>query len=323
MTSLSITDLFIPVQASLAVVEARLHEAVTGQHPSLTAATALLLDAGGKRVRPALSLLTARIFEADVDRSVSLAAAVEMLHTATLVHDDLIDGALLRRGAPTLNAEWSPDLTILTGDYLFARTACLVAETKDVSIMDLFARTLMVIVNGEIRQNAAKGYLSRDLYYERTYAKTAALFVLAAEAAALLGRAGRAGLETIREFGRTVGMAFQIVDDILDFVGAPDQVGKPIGSDLQQGLFTLPAICYVEAHPQDPDVQALLQGSAQDHSLVSRVAAAVRESAAIDQALQEAREFVMQGQHALEKLPDSKYVAALSALSRFIVERDF
>lgn len=316
-------ELFAPIQEELTAVEIRLRQVLEGQHDSLTAATERLLNAGGKRVRPALSLLTARIFGADVDRSVALAAAVEMLHTATLVHDDLIDGALLRRGAPTLNAEWSPSLTILTGDYLFARTACLVAETKDVRIMDLFARTLMTIVNGEINQNAAKGYLSRDRYYERIYAKTAALFVLSAEAAALLGRAGRVALGAIREFGRTVGMAFQIVDDILDFVGTADQVGKPIGSDLQQGLFTLPAIRYVEAHPQDPDAQALLHGKAQDRDLISHVVAVVRKSGAIDEALQEAREFVTRGQRALVKLPESEYVTVLSELARFIVERDF
>jgi heptaprenyl diphosphate synthase len=181
----------------------------------------------------------------------------------------------------------------------------------------------MVIVNGEIRQNAAVASVSRKLYYERIYAKTAALFVLSAEAAALLGHAGRADLETIREFGRAVGMAFQIVDDILDFVGVPGQVGKPIGSDLRRGLFTLPAIYYVEAHPQDPDVQVLLQDNAQDQCLVSRVVAALRESDAIGQALQEAHQFAMRGQHALGKLPDSEYVAALSALSQFIVKRGF
>jgi geranylgeranyl pyrophosphate synthase len=300
-----------------------LHQVVEGQHDSLTTATKRLLNAGGKRVRPALSLLVARIFGADVDRSVSLAAAVEMLHTATLVHDDLIDGALLRRGAPTLNAEWSPSHTILTGDYLFARTACLVAETKAVGVMDLFARTLMVIVNGEISQNAAKGYLGRNRYYERIYAKTAALFVLSAEAAALLGCAAQVSLEAIREFGRAVGMAFQIVDDILDFVGAPDQVGKPLGNDLRQGLFTLPAICYVEDHPQDPDVRALLNGTAQDRNLIPRVVAAVRESDAIDRSLEEAREFVAQGKSAVKQLPDSEYLAALSALAQFIVEREF
>jgi geranylgeranyl pyrophosphate synthase len=315
--------LFSLVQEDLAAVEARLRQVVEGQHDSLTAATEHLLNAGGKRVRPALSLLTAHIFGADTDRSVSLAAAVEMLHTATLVHDDLIDGALLRRGAPTLNAEWSPNLTVLTGDYLFARTACLVAETDDVRVMMCFAKTLMAIVNGEIGQAFSKGRIGRDAYYARIYAKTAALFALSTEAAALLGQADGATVETIRDFGCDVGMAFQIVDDVLDFVGSPDQVGKPIGSDLQQGLFTLPAICYVEAHPQDRDVQALPNGEASDRCLVSRVVAAVRESGAIDQAMQEAREFVARGHHALATLPASDYVAALSELARFIVERDF
>jgi geranylgeranyl pyrophosphate synthase len=302
-------------------VEVRLRQVVDDQHDALTQATAHLLNAGGKRIRPAISLLTAAIFDADFDHAVSLAAAVELLHTATLVHDDLIDGALLRRGIPTLNAEWSPDATVLTGDYLFARAAGLAAQTKDVRVIDMFARTLMVIVNGEIKQKFSKGQVDRDSYYERIYAKTAAMFVLSTKAAAILGGANEASVGALGEFGRQIGMAFQIVDDVLDFVGTPDQIGKPVGSDLRQGLFTLPAICYVEAHPDDLDMNALLSGNARDRDTIPRVVAAVRASGAVDKTLQEARTFASRAQLALERLPDSVHVAALSAISHFIVDR--
>jgi geranylgeranyl pyrophosphate synthase len=314
-------SLFAPIQEGLAAVEARLRQVAKGQHDSLTAATERLLSAGGKRIRPAISLMTAGIFDADFDRSVSLAAAVELVHTATLVHDDLIDGALLRRGIPTLNADCPFDVTVLIGDYLFTRAASLVAETNNVRVINLFARTLMVIVNGEIRQKFSRGCVARDDYYERIYAKTAAMFVLSTQAAAILGNADEASLQAISEFGREVGMAFQIVDDILDFVGTPDQIGKPVGSDLRQGLFTLPAIYYIEAHPEDPDVKALLHGNVGNNGIVPRVVAAVCKSGAADEALREAREFVARGQLALKKIPDSAYVAALSALSHYIVDR--
>lgn len=313
--------LFAPVREGLRAVEVRLRQVVDDQHDALTQATAHLLNAGGKRIRPAISLLTAAIFDADFNHAVSLAAAVELLHTATLVHDDLIDGALLRRGIPTLNAEWSPDATVLTGDYLFARAAGLAAQTKDVRVIDMFAQTLMVIVNGEIKQKFSKGQVDRDSYYERIYAKTAAMFVLSTKAAAILGGANEASVGALGEFGRQVGMAFQIVDDVLDFVGTPDQIGKPVGSDLRQGLFTLPAIYYVEAHPDDRDMNALLSGNAGDRDIIPRVVAAVRASGAVDRTLQEARTFASRAQLALARLPDSVHVATLSAISHFIVDR--
>lgn len=313
--------LFAPIQEGLAAVEARLRQVTKGQHDSLTAATERLLSAGGKRIRPAISLLTAGIFAADFDRSVSLAAAVELAHTATLVHDDLIDGALLRRGTPTLNADCPLDVTVLMGDYLFTRAASLAAKTNNVRVINLFAKTLMVIVNGEIKQKFSRGCVDRDDYYERIYAKTAAMFVLSTEAAAVLGNADEVSLEAVREFGREIGMAFQIVDDILDFVGTPDQIGKPVGSDLCQGLFTLPAIYYIEAHPEDPDMKALLNGNTKDRRTIPRVVAAVCESGVVSEALQKAREFVGRGQLALKKIPDSAYVAALSALANYIVAR--
>jgi geranylgeranyl pyrophosphate synthase len=323
MRTITTAELFAPVQRELAAVEARLRQAVQDQHSSLTAATERLLNAGGKRIRPAICLMTASIFEADPERSISLAAAVEMMHTATLVHDDLIDGAALRRGVPTLNADWPADAIVLAGDYLFARAASLIAQTNHPRLIELFAQTLMIVVNGEIKQRfSGRGCINRDDYYERIYAKTAAMFVLTTEAPATLGEADPSSLEALSEFGRQVGIAFQIVDDALDFVGTPDQIGKPVGSDLRQGLFTLPAIYYVQAHPDDPDVRALLNGNAREPGTISRVVEAVCTSGAVDEALREARTFVAQSQRELEKLPPSPKVAALSAVSQYIVDRN-
>jgi len=206
---------------------------------------------------------------------------------------------------------------------LFARAASLIAQTNHPRLIELFAQTLMIIVNGEIKQRfSGKGHINRDDYYERIHAKTAAMFVLATEAAATLGEADPSSLEALSEFGRQVGMAFQIVDDALDFIGMPDQIGKPVGSDLRQGLFTLPAIYYAEAHPNDPDLKALLNGNARDPGTISRVVAAVRTSGAVDETLREARVFVAQGQLALERLPPSPYAAALSAVAHYIVDRN-
>jgi geranylgeranyl pyrophosphate synthase len=323
MPGVSIGDLLAPIRDDLSAVEAKMREAMTGQHESLSAATEHLLASGGKRVRPAVALLTARALGGEPSHAVPLAAAIEMLHTATLVHDDLIDGALLRRGIPTLNAQWSPAATVLTGDYLFARAAELAAETDSVRVMRVFARTLMIIVNGEINQLfIGRGQASRQDYAQRIYAKTASLFAVAAEAGAIVSHAGEATIQAMRLFGREVGMAFQIVDDILDFTSDETQLGKPVGSDLRQGLFTLPALCYLEQHPGDHDLNSLLNGRAGDPEVVNRVVRAVCSSGAVDAAFDEARAYVARARDALTSLPDNRYRRALSDLAEYFVSRN-
>ncbi len=323
MTAISTVEAFGLIQDGLAAVDTHLRQAATGQLDFLRTAIEHLLNAGGKRIRPAICLLAADTFAADFEQSVSLAAAIEMLHTATLVHDDLIDESPLRRGSLTFNAACSPDAIVLAGDYLFARAANLIAQTNSVCIMDLFAKTLMIIVNAKIKQKFSRGPVSREEYYERIYAKTGAMFVLSTEAATVLGGTDKSNLKALREFGRNVGMAYQIMDDALNFCGDPDQIDKPVGGDLRQGLFTLPAIYYVQAYPDDPDIKALLNGNVENRNvIIPRVVAAVCGSGAVTEAMQEAREFVARAQLALEKLPDSTCVAALSALSQYIVDRD-
>lgn len=321
--TLTISDIFAPIFADLAAVEARMREAaLDNQHPALLDALEHLIDAGGKRVRPAVVLLVNRMFGGEIEQAISLAAAIEMLHTATLVHDDLIDGSTLRRNMPTLNAQWSPAATILSGDFLFARAAELASQTDSVRVMSAFARTLMVIVNGEIGQLFdSRGRASRPDYTKRIYAKTASLFVLAAEAGAVLSDADERTIAALAKFGHEIGMAFQIVDDILDFVGDQGQVGKPVGNDLLQGLFTLPVLYYMERHPHDRDISELLNGHAGDPERVQRVVKAVRISGAINQAADEARACITRAQTLLAGLPDNEYREALMALSEYIVAR--
>ena len=316
-------DSFELVRAGMAEVEAKLRHAPEGQHEALTGATEHLLASGGKRVRPGLALLVAQAFRAERARAVSLAGAVEMLHTATLVHDDLIDGSLLRRGIPTLNAQWTPAATVLTGDYLFARAAGLAAETGSVRVMDVFAQTLMALVNGEIRQMfISRGRASRDDYYRRIYAKTASMFALATEAGAVLGSAGEPAIAAMRDYGKEVGMAFQIVDDILDYVGEEGHVGKPVGNDLRQGLITLPALYFHEAHPHDPHMAAILDGQSGDPAQVAVVVNSIRLSGAVDQAMAEARQYIARAQAALAAMPACPEREALGALADYVVRRD-
>lgn len=318
----TLADLLARVQPGLRAVEAKMRETPLAQHEALSHALDHLLAAGGKRVRPAVTLLTAEVFQAPAARSIALAAAVEMLHTATLVHDDLVDGSLLRRGHPTLNAQWTPAATVLAGDFLFARAAELASQAESVPVMNAFARTLMIIVNGELTQMfAGRGRASRPGYFERIYGKTASLFEVAALSPALLADAAPAQVEALRLYGREAGMAFQIMDDILDFTADAAQLGKPAGSDLRQGLVTLPALFYLDAHPDDPDLAALLNGRAGDPVLVERVVRAVVASNAIEQSLDEARTYVARAQAALSVVPAGAQRQALVDLAGLFVNR--
>jgi geranylgeranyl pyrophosphate synthase len=310
------------VQEDIPRVEDRMREQSNGHHPELEMALNHLLSAGGKRIRPATSLLVGQMLGADRSRAITLAAAVELLHTATLVHDDVIDGALLRRGNPTLNAKWSPGATILTGDFLFARAAKLAAETESIELMKVFAKTLAIIVNGELTQMfSSKGLVNREDYYNRIYAKTASLFELSAFAPVLLTDGNPETLEKLRTYGYEIGIAFQIVDDILDFVSDQSELGKPVASDLRQGLVTLPAIIFIENHPDDPDMQEVLKYKNTDEEVIRRVVTSIRASGSIEGALDEARTFVDRGLAALKELPDSPERAALEELAMFVVNR--
>ncbi len=320
---MSSISFFTSVQDQLQFVEGRIREqAGEEHHPDLHSALEHLLSSGGKRIRPTLGLLVGNMLGAPEEKLITLGAAVELLHTATLVHDDLIDGALLRRGTPTLNARWSPAATVLTGDFLFARAAKLAAETDYLPLMKLFADTLATIVNGELTQMfSARGVIERENYYKRIFAKTASLFEMASLAATMVATEDEEVRAAMKNFGYEVGMAFQIVDDVLDFTGDQSAVGKPIGSDLLNGLVTLPAIYYAEAQPNDSDVLSLPQGGWKDTERVQRLVDAIRQSEAIRQAMDEARQSISRALKSLEGSPISPEREALENLAKFIVDR--
>ena len=306
----------------LQAVEKKMLEPDPDRHTAVNDAIAHLLSSGGKRVRPTVALLVCHMLGADSRQAVTLAAAVELLHTATLVHDDIIDGSLVRRGNPTLNATWSPGATILTGDYLFARAADLASQTENVRVMQLFAQALMTICNGELRQllGDRNRRIGRKDYFRRIFAKTGALFVLATEAAGVLAGAEAKTLANLHTFGEKLGTAFQIVDDLLDYVGTEAQVGKPLGSDLAQGLVTLPAICFLESHPDDDRVLRVLNGHRRPEDIQDALQA-VRNSEAVAQTKQEAIRRADTAKVALLDLPDNRYRQALLGLADFTVER--
>jgi len=313
-----------PIQEYIDRVEEVMRANTDGHHPEINAAIEHLLSSGGKRIRPAITLLTGKMLGGSIDKLIILSAAIELLHTATLVHDDLIDGALLRRGIATLNAQWSPAATVLTGDYIFARAATLAAETESAELIKIFSKTLATIANGEITQLfASRGIIDRNEYYQRIYAKTASLFELSAMAAAMLSTTDEEIISSFKRFGYDIGMAFQIVDDILDFTGEQITIGKPVASDLRQGIITLPAIYYFENSNDRTILEIFSNGNNPFEDQMENLIDSIRNSDAISLAFQEAKRFVVHGREIFANHPDSVEKTALENLTNYIVDRKF
>lgn len=310
------------VTDQLKTVEALMHVQAENYHTDLQSALHHLLSSGGKRVRPTLTLLIGNMLGGDSEKLITLAAAIELLHTGTLVHDDLIDGSLLRRGIATLNSQWTPGATVLTGDFILARAARLASETNSIPVMKLFSLTLGIIVNGEINQMfTGRCVTSRKDYYDRIFAKTASLFEMATTSAAVLSDASEDVVQSMKQFGHDIGMAFQIMDDILDFTADPSVLGKPVGSDLRQGLVTLPVIFFTEMYPDHPYSQALLSGKCLSIPQIEEFIPKLKSSGAIARAHSEARQFIFSGQSCLESVSNCAEKQALMDLSSYFVDR--
>lgn len=312
-----------PVQHLISQVEARMAKQAEGYNEQLYQVLTQLMGAGGKRVRPTVSLLVGGMLNVDTESTITVAAAVEMLHTATLVHDDLIDGATTRRGTATLNTQWNSSATILAGDFLFSRAASLGAEVNNIQVMQHFARALSIIVNGEINQIFSRNQVaSREDYYERIYAKTASMFELAARAPGYLADVGEDTGEALMAYGYGIGVAFQLVDDALDFSSDAETMGKPVASDLRMGLMTLPSLYYQEHNPDDERLQRLQNVSRLEDAEMDALIEAIRAGGAVESTLEAADSHIQDAIDALQNLPDGPERQALIELAEYVVERE-
>jgi geranylgeranyl pyrophosphate synthase len=314
------------VHGGLERVEQKMRAISSVTYAPLVGAFMQLLGSGGKRLRPALTLAADRVAGgAESEKTIAVAAAVETLHTATLVHDDLIDGARIRRGNTTLNAVWTRSATVLAGDYIFARAASLSAETENIRVIQIFAETLEIICEGELRQmlSSKQWRQPKDAYYPRIFAKTASLFASATQFGAILAGANQEDEKALRDYGLRLGMAFQIVDDILDYTGVQAVLGKPVGGDLRQGIVTLPLFYYLSQHPNPDRVVARLDGNTNGNGdAVAELVGEIRSSDAIKQAFAEARRFTEEAKESLAMLPDGPHNRALLELADFVVARE-
>ena len=280
------------------------------------------LEGSGKRIRPAFTLLSGKFYDYNLDYLLPMATAVEIMHTATLVHDDAIDKSAVRRGRPTINSLWDDDKAVLLGDYLIAKSEELAATTQNLRVIKLLAQTLMTISSGELAQSFSAFNLeqTRQHYLQRISSKTASLFSLATESGAILSQAPEKSVKVLKEYGYNLGIAFQIVDDILDFIGTEEEMGKPIGSDLAQGTLTLPAMLLLEHYPENNPVKELFQNRDRQENIGLAIEL-VRSSSIVQQCYTLASDYCAKACHNLSRLPDNASRQSLKNLAEYVVSR--
>jgi geranylgeranyl pyrophosphate synthase len=323
---LDIAALLKPLNFHLQQVEAILEEASSLEYQPVGEAVLSLLKAGGKRLRPALLITSAMFGEFDPDKVYPSAAAIELLHTATLVHDDTLDGSTMRRGVPTLNSMVSDGVAILVGDYLFARAAVLSTRARNVRAVEIFAQVLATICHGELGQLFGMHGWNQSLesYHRRIYSKTASLFAAAAEIGAVVASLDEGWITVLKEYGTNLGMAFQIVDDLLD-LSPSDITGKPVGNDLRQGTVTLPTMIFLQSEevPQEQKnfVKDVLSGYRVSEDEVLRCVEIVASSSAVEKSRTEAVKFVEKARAGLANLPQGQAWDILNGLLDYAVNR--
>jgi len=319
---LSLSAIYQLIQKDLVLVEDRLKSVSEVDFPWLAELLDYSLKGGGKRIRPALTLLSGKFYDYNLGSLLPMATAVELMHTATLVHDDAVDNSLVRHGRPTINKVWGEDKAVLLGDYLFAKAGEFAADTGNLRVIKLFSQTLQTISTGELNQsfNAFNLEQTHQHYFQRISCKTASLFSLATESGAILSQAREKSVKVLKGYGYNLGIAFQIVDDILDFIGTEEEMGKPVGSDLAQGTLTLPAMLLLEHYPEDNPVKKVFQNQDRQKNIELAIEL-IRNSSIVSECYEVASEYCSKACQSLKLLPDNASRRALIELADYVVNR--
>ena len=310
--------------ADLATVEAALREEIGRDPAEVSGAMADLFAAGGKRLRPALVLLAARCGHYELEHLMPAAMAVELTHAATLVHDDVIDRSPVRRGRPTVAASLGDEPAIVIGDFYFAKAYEHAARTDSPEVVGILARAVMDICAGEVRQQAIRYRYSTDIseYMGRIEAKTATLLAACCDIGAILGALPDVQRAALHDYGRLLGLAFQIADDVLDYMSSVGEIGKPIGHDIAEGFATLPVMIAMDDGSASPRLRSLLRdGRKLSVADATEVVDIVREVRAPQRALERAQQSASAAGTKLDVIPEGGSRSALLALTDYVVSR--
>jgi octaprenyl-diphosphate synthase len=335
--------IFDLVREDLALVEQEIAAQNSAAIEPVCEISSYLREGGGKRLRPALLLLAAGASGYRGESAIRLGAVVEMIHSATLIHDDVIDGANTRRGRPSANARWGNHMSVLAGDWLYMQSFEMALRERNFAVLDILIDLTQNMVEGELLQLTRLGRidLNETEATELAYRKTACLFSGCSRLGAVLGKQPKAVEEALAEYGRNAGLAFQLVDDLLDFTASPEKLGKPVLSDLKEGKVTLPLIFALEAGTQaaaegNGDGVGRAHSNGDGRRLVAKVleerdfqsvrpeqiTRLVKETGALERARKMAREYVSRAKESLSELPDTEYRRALLAVPDFILDRE-
>lgn len=320
------------MESALALIEAELKNVELQFRKDLASDVGLIrkvgeyvLSSGGKRIRPALLLLSARLCGYEGIRHISIASVIEFIHTATLLHDDVVDDASLRRGIVSANKLWGNQASVLVGDYLFSKSFSIMVEDGDLDILRVISGATTRIAEGEVMQLTSMSDLdmSEERYVDVVKSKTAVLLATACQAGAILGKVSPEREEALHDFGMDLGTAFQLIDDTLDYVSSEEQFGKSIGHDLKEGKVTLPLIhtlrqCSASERQEIADV--LLCDTLEDEDF-NRVISLVRAYGGIDYTLDKAADYVRMGKSRLAVFPESPGKEALLSLADYVITR--
>ncbi|MAR34777.1 MAG: hypothetical protein CL714_04545 [Chloroflexi bacterium] len=283
-----------------------------------------VLAVPGKRIRPSITLLVSNLWgESDIDKTILMATGVELLHIATLVHDDTVDHANLRRGHKTASSLWGRNAAVLIGDYIFATSAIFVCETNNVRLIKRFAETITELSRGELNEinDSWKTNISEDKYYQRIYDKTASLFCTATESGALLGNSNEQNTKDLKKFGYFLGMAYQIIDDLLDYKYSTDEIGKPSTNDLREGIMTLPAI-YAYNNGLEKEINNYMNSSEEKRlSDLPKLVDKIRNSGGIEYSEKKSKDLIDSAKKILTNLPTSNYKNSLEIIVEYLGSR--
>jgi octaprenyl-diphosphate synthase len=326
-SSLALSQIFEPIRADLEKVDLEFARHVQSQVELIPRIGQYIQTAGGKRIRPAVLLMAARLAGYEGDRAVLYAAVVEFIHTATLVHDDIIDDADLRRGRAAVHSRWGNDITVLLGDYLYIKSMALALTHDTLDLVRVLCDVTLKMIEGELYQLTKNGDadISEDEHFDIMRRKTAYLFGGCAQIGGMLGKIESEKEQALREYGFNLGIAFQLVDDLLDFTGDAQAVGKPLASDLREGKVTLPLI-HLLRQSNDGEGSRIVRDvitthtvSAEQWALLLRM---LKEHASIDYAYRRAVEYAERAKKPLYAFPPSSERDALLALPDYVLSRD-
>ncbi len=322
----TLARIFEPIRTDLEQVEREFARHVQSHVALIPEIGRYIQDAGGKRVRPAVLLMAARLCGYHGDLAVLYATVVEAIHTATLVHDDIVDDSTLRRGRPAVHSKWGNDVTVLLGDYLYIKSINVALTHDSLDVVRILCGVTLRMIEGELFQLSKNGEvdLTEADHFEIIQRKTADLFGACAEIGGLLGSAGPEGRRALRDYGFNLGVAFQVVDDLLDLTGSEEVVGKPVASDLREGKLTLPIIHLLQRG--GPRVREIIGDVVRDRQLAPErwreLSTALAGHRSLEYAYERATEFAVRAQASLAALPASPEREGLMALPDYVLSRD-